>query len=712
MSSVWLIRNDTFDDELETLGMVTIGWDMVGDLRAATDPAMVKDQIRAANPDQSAMSLALVAGTLERFARTMAIGDVVVAPRPDRIHLRIGTVTGDYLYVADAPTHRHRRPVAWTHTAIRRADLPDDATSGLRSISTLSQINHGAELFARLAADPRFSPQADNALPDLSTNTWLVGSRIDEADVTDRFIAAGIWQLKDGLDQRAAAIRIGDRIAIKSAYVRYSDLPFDNHRKPVSVMTIKARGVVSGTHDDHLSVDWDSTFTRRDWYFYTFQGAVWRLRDKDEYARALSRFVFDDENQDIEYFLSRSPWNKYSLPQDNSEDQKPTFRIPFPSTEPIYEAADRWREAVLTGTSLFSGRPLDYRAAVRDLTLYFIDSPDEGTDSFFQKLERQLTDAGDDAIALATELLYLYYLPVSTAAVSVSTKHAGVNGVAAWRDSVAPIPEELSTALSAGVARVGTAYQTQRWRLFAYLIRIVDVLTALPSDDRRSALTDWDRFQHTVSAVDDRGVWAIRYLLEHVLFPDHAMAGASRDDREQMLRAFAADDPTVSDANALRHHLEPNIRYGNRFAINLYQPPYRFEWRPLAEHKIIWAAWAMRAVSSPSTVTESLMSTLADASAVMAAPATALSPRLSSCSGTPANASSSPSLSAIHTRSPSYFRTPTTGDQGFSSIRSLPRSASIPPTPQSFLKKCPRSWPGRAMISPSVRPPPSKPRSV
>ncbi|GAB98503.1 putative ATPase [Gordonia namibiensis NBRC 108229] len=622
MSAVWLVRNDTLDAELESLGVVTIGWDMVPNLGGeATTPGVVKDLIRRSDAEQTPMSVAMAAGTLDRFAHRLVTGDVVVAPRQDGVHLRVGKISGNYFFAADAQTHRHRRPVTWVHTNIRRSDLPDEALRGIRSISTLSQINHGAEFFRRLADRtelPASSESISTESPS-SPGSWLVGSRIDNHDSTDEFVRDGIWRLQDGLDQRASDIRLSDRIAIKSTYVRYSDVPFDNHGQPVSVMTIKARGVVKSVHTDHIDVDWDADFTRRDWFFYTYQGAVWRLRDDNDYAVALQSFVFDDATQDIGWFLTQPSWVKYTQPPLKSRDIRTSFRMPYPSTQPIYDAAERWRQALIDGTSLFSGRPLDYPAAVRELIDNFVDSPDAGTDSFFQKLERQLANTNDDAIQLAAELLYVYFLPVSTSAVGVNTKQSAVNGVAAWRDTLTGIPSDLVPPLRAGLARVGTAYQTQRWRMFAYLIRTVETLTSLPEDARATALRDWQQFEQTISAIDDRGVWAIRYLLEHILFPEYAIGGASRDDRQRIASAFADVTGGVEDANDLRNWLEPNIRYGDSYALNVYLPPYRHVWRPLSEEKTLWAAWALRSVDDVKTTADELADTIAAAARVLGA---------------------------------------------------------------------------------------------
>ena len=75
---------------------------------------------------------------------------------------------------------------------------------------------------------------------------WFVGAAFGGTDdQTARFLDEGIWELRNPTDKESALVKSmapGDRIAIKSSYVRKYNLPFDNHGKWVSVMAIKAIG--------------------------------------------------------------------------------------------------------------------------------------------------------------------------------------------------------------------------------------------------------------------------------------------------------------------------------------------------------------------------------------------------------------------------------------------------------------------------------------
>ena len=90
---------------------------------------------------------------------------------------------------------------------------------------------------------------------------WFCGAAFGGYnDQTERFIEEGIWEggpvetYGDLID----SVRSGDRIVIKSVYTRKNRLPFDNRGEYVSVMAIKATGIVVENLGDRrsLRVNW------------------------------------------------------------------------------------------------------------------------------------------------------------------------------------------------------------------------------------------------------------------------------------------------------------------------------------------------------------------------------------------------------------------------------------------------------------------------
>jgi len=144
---------------------------------------------------------------------------------------------------------------------------------------------------------------------------WFVGATYDETDdQTLRFLREGIWE--NGYENKyldaVKSIQVGDRIAIKSSYTRKHGLPFDSRGQTVSVMAIKAVGVVKGNPGDGLAlkVDWKPLDPPREWYFFTNRSTVWRVLPGDWTTDALIGFAFEKKEQDIGLFRNAPYWRE------------------------------------------------------------------------------------------------------------------------------------------------------------------------------------------------------------------------------------------------------------------------------------------------------------------------------------------------------------------------------------------------------------------
>lgn len=163
------------------------------------------------------------------------------------------------------------------------------------------------------AQEPAADPQPEEPSADLGPNAsyWFVGAAYGRTeDQTERFLAEGIWHVDTPTDRQrrqVAAMRAGERIAIKATFVQRDRLPFDADGRRVSVMRIKATGTILAASDDGetVRVAWDARTAPRDWYFYTYQPTIWQVTPAKEMSRALIRFAFGGEPQDTAWFLAR-----------------------------------------------------------------------------------------------------------------------------------------------------------------------------------------------------------------------------------------------------------------------------------------------------------------------------------------------------------------------------------------------------------------------
>ncbi len=146
--------------------------------------------------------------------------------------------------------------------------------------------------------------------------SWFVGAAYNRTeDQTPRFLTEGIWEngYTDGkYGDLVCAMRPGDRIAIKSAYTRKHDLPFDNRGVTVSVMAIKAVGTITANLDDgrRVKVDWTPVKPPREWYFYTNRATVWRVAPGGWTEDGLLGFTFEGQPQDLDRFRNAPFWRE------------------------------------------------------------------------------------------------------------------------------------------------------------------------------------------------------------------------------------------------------------------------------------------------------------------------------------------------------------------------------------------------------------------
>lgn len=154
----------------------------------------------------------------------------------------------------------------------------------------------------------------NNADINENKNYWFVGASFGGTeDQTERFIKEGVWEVNSSRQaDLVKSIQPGEKIAIKSAYTRKNNLPFDNRGHTVSVMAIKAIGTVVENLGDGktLKVEWDEGFEPREWYFFTSRNTVWRVAPETWARVNLIDFTFNGINQDIDKFRNDPFWHE------------------------------------------------------------------------------------------------------------------------------------------------------------------------------------------------------------------------------------------------------------------------------------------------------------------------------------------------------------------------------------------------------------------
>jgi len=161
---------------------------------------------------------------------------------------------------------------------------------------------------------------------------WFLGAAFagGDDDQSARFVREGVWE--QGHSGRyledVKSIQLGDRVAMKATYTRKRGLPFDNRGHFVSVMAIKATGIVTDNLGDgrRLLVEWTPVDPPREWYFFTNMRTIWKVVSENRLSDELLRFTFEGEPQDIDSFRNRPFWAD-RFGDRNEDDDEPSYSV-------------------------------------------------------------------------------------------------------------------------------------------------------------------------------------------------------------------------------------------------------------------------------------------------------------------------------------------------------------------------------------------------
>ena len=207
-------------------------------------------------------------------------------------------------------------------------------------------------------------------------------------------------------------------------------------------------------------------------------------------------------------------------------------RKTFDGTDKIYAAAKAWVDCALRADgSLFTPNEAIWtRELLGELHSRFLNNPDAGAGSFYDKLEVQLADSPPEVYQLMAEVLYVHFLIVYQDAMKRATKQNAINRVLKWagRDDL-KMPDKLLAAQSPGIARPGIAFGTFRPYQVGFLIEFVEQWKELVQDERNHLLNEPWAFKDFATGIsfsselliNNRNTPRIqREALLHLVFPD------------------------------------------------------------------------------------------------------------------------------------------------------------------------------------------------
>lgn len=163
-------------DEFYHDGIMAIGWDYLGDLRAYASKSDMKRKMQEV--ENSEFSFSMSAHATWQFANEMKPGDVVFAKKGKYIVVGRGVVTSDYEYDESRVEYPHIRSVNWTH----RGEWPHPGDAVTKTLTDITPYTSYVEKLNAYFSDGSdvIEPPPVNDLPTYNKQDFLRDVYMDE----------------------------------------------------------------------------------------------------------------------------------------------------------------------------------------------------------------------------------------------------------------------------------------------------------------------------------------------------------------------------------------------------------------------------------------------------------------------------------------------------------------------------------------------------
>ena len=198
----------------------------------------------------------------------------------------------------------------------------------------------------------------------------------------------------------------------------------------------------------------------------------------------------------------------------------------------VYAAAQKWVDRALrSDDSLFTpGKPIWTSQGLGHLRERFLNQPDVGEGSFYDKLRQQLEGSPPEVYQLMGEVLYVHLLILSPDAMKGDTKLDRIQRVLGWSEQQISVPDDkLVAALSSGMVNMGANRAGYLPFYVGYVIEFAEQWKELETSGRQRLLGDSLEFKRFATQVELRGKLFREYgyghltqqeALLHLVFPD------------------------------------------------------------------------------------------------------------------------------------------------------------------------------------------------
>ena len=251
----------------------------------------------------------------------------------------------------------------------------------------------------------------------------------------------------------------------------------------------------------------------------------------------------------------------------------------------LLEAAEYWKEnALLADGSIFTEKSLWQLKHLEALNQFFVNQPDAGKGTFFEKLSKQLEPTAPEVKQLAAEILWVMLLCPSK--IGPETKREGIQMIWGWSGETLQNSDWLTDDVLLGVGSAGVGYNTQRWREVVFVVRILMAFKQLEPEDRSNLLKDGWEFGKWLEQIPECESRQFRHMMLFMLFPDDFERIFGMTDRKQIVSTINKKTKTQLkamtvlqiDKELAKIRQEQEKAYGTK-ELDFYAPPLSGLWK-------------------------------------------------------------------------------------------------------------------------------------
>ncbi len=231
-----------------------------------------------------------------------------------------------------------------------------------------------------------------------------------------------------------------------------------------------------------------------------------------------------------------------------------------PGAKTIYKVAEQFSDRCLKrGHSLLW--PDDPVWTVENLVALreaFIDNPDTGKGSFFEKLRKQIADCSEGVHQIAADVVALYFLPVWRPKAGLAVKIGSVRQVISWKLAQKPPSLDLlEQAFSEeGLLNPGPYYMIGRPWQVAFYLRFAEEL--LRSATNPEDVAGCKKLADSVGTSLASDTSAARHIILHLLFPER-FEDILTNDKEAIAKAFSRYAGGATDVDDALYNIRQEL---------------------------------------------------------------------------------------------------------------------------------------------------------